>query len=246
MFDPPVHVHKTVFMQRVLDAVSHGYHWHTSGTVPLDKAQRLAEKFGERYEIDRNQNQRAYAKRKGQSNARFFLYASPKATSLTWFLLVTDGDGCIHQEERLRHAQDARGRIRLDEDYELIRRTRKSDKGGGTVWSWRMTKDCERRWRERIILACRQSHTLAVTQTIGSLYRVPGFSGIREQTGALVALTRSEWRRRHGTLDALLTPPKLPYIERMADTAVPLSEYLINRVGDRSFIHTKARGKKIL
>lgn len=226
MFDPPVHIHKTVFMQRVLDAVSHGYHWHTSGTVPLDKAQRLADKFAEHYAIHRNENQRAYAKRKRECNTRLFLYAPPQAKVLAWFLLATDGDGRIHEEERLRHAQDARGRIRLDDDYELIRRTRKSDKGGGTVWSWRMTKDCERRWRERIISACRQSHALAITQAIGSLYRVPGFSGIREQTGALIALARAEWRRRHGTLDALILPPKLPYIERLPDTSLALSQVI--------------------
>lgn len=215
-------------MQRLLDAVSHGYYWHTSGTVPIDKAQRLVDKFADRYEIHRNENHRAYAKRKRQCNTRLFLYASPRATTLSWFLLATKGAGRIHQEERLQHAQNARFRIRLDADYELICRTQRSYKGGGTVWSWRITKACERRWRERIIAACRQSHPLCITQAIGSLYRMPGFSGIREQAGTLVALARAEWRRRHGNLDTLLLPPKLPYIERLSDTAVLLSSYLID------------------
>ncbi|HGG59653.1 MAG TPA: hypothetical protein ENK26_07005, partial [Gammaproteobacteria bacterium] len=68
-----VHIHKTVLMQRLLDAVVRGYVWHTSGTIPLHKAERLVDKFVERYHIDYNTNQRTYAKRKGRANARLLM-----------------------------------------------------------------------------------------------------------------------------------------------------------------------------
>lgn len=62
-------------MQRLIDAVGRGYLHHTSGTVPIRKAQRMVEKFAQRYGIHFNTNQRAYAKRQGRANAQLFLLA---------------------------------------------------------------------------------------------------------------------------------------------------------------------------
>lgn len=224
MCDPLVHIHKTVLMQRLLDSVARGYWWHTSGTVPLAKAERFSNKLDERYGVHRNANQRAYAKRMGWSNARLFLYASPNAPMLYWWLLATDGEGRVHGEERLARASDSRRRVRIGKNYELLRRTRPRAKGGGTVWTWRMTSECVGEWRSRILAACRRSDAHAVTQAIVSLYRAPGFSGIRHQVGKLAALLRSEWRRRHGNIDELLLPRVLPYVERLSDSSVPLSQ----------------------
>lgn len=225
MYDPKVHIHKSVLMQRLLDAASRGYPWHTSGTVPVQKAPRLANKFAELYGVSKNQNQRAYAKRMRRANARLYFYAPDRGDKLHWWLLATGGAGAVNEHERLQDATSAHGRIRVGTDYELLRRTRPSAKGGGTVWSWRMTRACYGQWRERIISACRHSEPWVVTQTLGSLYRTPGFSGIRQQVGKLSALARSEWRRRHGNLDALVFPPRLNYIERLPDTAVGLWEW---------------------
>ena len=224
MNQPLVHMHKTVLMQRLLDAVCHGYYWHTHGTVSVPKALRLAEKFSECYGVHRNANSRAYAKRMGQSNAKLFLYAASGTEHLSWWLLATNGDGSVHREEDLASATDARRRLRIGDNDELVRRTRPRGHGGGTVWTWRMTTECVREWRERIIMACRRREAGAVTQTVGSLYRCPGFSGIRHQVGKLVALSRKEWRRRHGNLNHFILPPALPYLERLRDTAIPLSE----------------------
>lgn len=224
MHDPLVHIHKSVLMQRLLDAVSRGYNWHTHGSVPVEKASRLSAKFAELYCVDRNSNARAYAQRQGKSNSRLFLFATESSTYLDWWLLSSDGVGSVHQLERLQSALDKRCRVRIGTDYELLQRTRKREKGGGTVWSWRMTHECHERWRVRIINACRRTEPLEVSRSIASLYRVPGFSGTREQVGKLVKLARMEWRRHHGTLDQLILPPKLGYLERLPDTAVPLSE----------------------
>lgn len=229
MYDPSVHVHKTVLMQRLLDAVIRGYCWHTSGTVPVQKAWHLAEKFARCYDVHLNVNQRAYAKRMGKSNSRLFLYAPPDSDSFLWWLLVTAGDGVVHREERLDRVSATRNRLRVGDDYELVRRTRASNKGGGTVWTWRMTSTCISQWRERIIYSCRRPDSFTVTQAIGSLYRTPGFSGNRVQVGKLVALARAEWLRRHGTLDAFILPPALPYVERLSDTNVMLSELCSER-----------------
>lgn len=224
MYDPQVHVHKAVLMQRLLDAVVRGYEWHVYGIISLQKAEPLVEKFAERYGIDLNANQRAYRKRLGRANARLFLYTSPECTDMYWWLLATPGTGKVREEERLMHAIKDRQRIQIGNDYELVRRTRSRAHGGGMVWTWKMTRTCYTRWRERIILSCRRFDPGAVKQAVASLYRVPGFSGNRQQVGKLVALMRTEWRRRHGNLESLILPLKLPYVERLHDTAVRLSQ----------------------
>jgi len=223
MYDPQVHIHKTVLMQRLLDAVSRSYCWYTSGTIVRHKAQHLAEKFAGRYGVHLNENQRAYARRNGEANARLFLLTQPACTDLCWWLLASKGVGAVHEQEQPRHALDPRRRIRIADDYELVRRTRPSVRGGGTVWTWRMTHACYGQWRDRIIMACRRAEPFEITRVIGSLHRSPGFSGIREQVGKLTALARKEWRRRHGSLDGLTLPPKLPYVERLTDTSMALS-----------------------
>ncbi|WP_422126410.1 hypothetical protein [Thioalkalivibrio sulfidiphilus] len=226
MHDPLVHIHKSVLMQRLLDAACRGYHWHTHGSVSVDKAARLSAKFAQLYRIDRNANQRAYAQRQGKANARLFMFATETNSHLDWWLLCTDGDGAVHELERLQNAYDKRHRVRIGNDYELLRRTRKRGQGGGTVWSWRMTHVCLEHWRVRVINACRRRESLEVSRVLASLYRVPGFSGTREQVGKLVNLARTEWRRHHGDLEGLMLPPRLAYVERLPDTSVPLSELI--------------------
>ena len=226
MYDPMVHIHKTVLMQRMLDAVVRGHYWYVFGTIPLHKAEPMVTKFAEHYGVDLNANQRAYRKRRGRANTRLFMYAHAESTDLYWWLLATAGTGWVHEEERLLHTVKDRQRIRIDDDYELVRRTRPRAHGGGMVWTWKMTRMCYARWRERIIHACRRSEPYEVSRAISSLCRVPGFSGVREQAGKLVALTRTEWRRRHGNIDALNFPPALPYLERLADTSVRLTAIL--------------------
>lgn len=224
MFNPSVHVHKTVLMQRLIDAVSRGYHLYTAGTISLHKAQRLADKFSELYAVHRNENQRAYARSRRQANARLFILALPGTTDLHWWLCATSGTGLIHEEEKLRDAREQRTRLRIESDYELVRMTRRQNKGGGTVWTWRMTNECYSRWRVRILLACRGTGIAEIGPSISSLYRTPGFSGIRQQVGELMVLARREWCRRHGSLERFPEPLTLPYIERLPNTAVPLHE----------------------
>lgn len=227
MYDPPIHIYKTNLMQRLLDAVTRGYLYHTSGKVPLAKAQRFAEKFACRYGIDRNANQRAYAKQKGRANARLYLLGYEDSTDLDWWLLVTPGEGLVHGEERLHLATDRRQRIRIKDDYELVQITRRKNCGGGQGWTWRMTRRCYTSWRHRIMQACRTSSTRAMTASLQSLNRVPGFSGIRQQAGKLLGLARREWRRQHGESDLPGGGIRLPYLERRASNTVLLSDLAV-------------------
>lgn len=214
-------------MQRMLDAVTHGYVWHTGGFVPLLRAPHLADKFADRYSVHWNANQRAYAKRKGKANAHLYFLARGEADHLDWWLLVTPGKGRVYDDENLRLITNRRYRLRIGDDYEIIRRTRTRQEGGGQVWTWRMTHTCHEMWRERIIQACRSKSHASIKQIMSSLYRAPGFSGVRQQVGILVALARREWCRRHGETVVPGERPRLSYIERIPDQTVVLSELLL-------------------
>ena len=171
-----VHVHKTVLMQRLLDAALRGYVWHTSGTIPIHKAERLAAKFAERYHIDYNNNQRAYAKRKGRANARLLVLHQDGDTDLHWWLLATKGGGEVHTEEHLLDATLSRERIRIADDYELLPLTKPRTHGGGTTWTWRMTRACYARWCNRVRMAGRYPSPREARSAVQSLHRTPSLS----------------------------------------------------------------------
>lgn len=225
-------------MQRLLDAAVRGSYWYTSGTIPLHKAARFANKLAERYGVNSNRNQRAYARRIGRANARLFFLKLEGYTDLRWWLLATDGRGAVHEQETLLDLRDKRSRLRIDDDYELVRVTRPRATGGGTVWTWRFTRSCYRRWQIRLLDACRKADSRELRLALGSLRRVPGFSGTRRQIGRLISAARREWRRRHGPSRDFPEISKLGYVERLRDVVVPLSacmkeEALVSRAASR-------------
>ena len=62
-------------------------------------------------------------------------------------------------------------------------------------------------WRTRIIATIRCKNPSEIEKAVVTLYRSPGFAGIRKQVGKLVTLIKEEWRRS-GEENTL--PPGLP------------------------------------
>ncbi|MRT01620.1 hypothetical protein GJQ57_23525 [Ralstonia pickettii] len=209
--------YKTLLMQRLLDAVRHGYHHYTSGQVPAEKALAFCQKFAERYDVALNRDQRAYRKRLGKGNARLVLADLAKSGVLHWFLLVSEGDHPARQQEPLRDALDSSTRIRVD-DYELLRLPRDRKHGGGVRLTWRMTNQRFDTWRAAMRQLARSSRAeQEVPAVILSLFKTPGFSATRVQVGKLVAGLTGEWERAGRDPAALVLPPALPYVRRVAD-----------------------------
>lgn len=221
-----VHVIKTILMQRLMDAVLRGYTHHIHGAVTFDKAEKLCEKFTHHYRIADNTNQRYYAKKMGRANTRLFFYHAEGEDKLHWWLLATKGDGDVHRRERLLDARDRQSRIRSPGDYELLPLTRPKAHGGGTSWTWRMTKETYTTWRARMISCGRSRSNLLARQALYSLRKTPGFGGIRRQIGKLRAELRKTWIRHHGNDVNLPGISKLPYLQRETDHTVELHEFL--------------------
>lgn len=197
-----VFLRKTVLMQRLLDAVVRGHYWYTDGYIALERAGRLADKFADRYRVHATDNQRQHARRRGRANARWYLFGRAEESELRWWLVATAGTGLIHDREQLHDARDRSTRIRVADEYELLPLTKPRNQGGGTTWTWRMTRETQRTWRDRVLAAARARSSREMRVAMYSLSRTPGYSRIRRQVGSLVAVARTEWRRRHGSADA--------------------------------------------
>lgn len=227
--DPLVIRYKTLLMQRLLDQVRHGYHYHASGVVSTERAKALCEKFQARYEVFLNMNQRAYRKGLGKANARLMLADLDHDGSLHWFLMVTDGDHAAHKLEKLKDALVQGERVHVS-GYELLKLPHSKAAGGGVRLTWRMTTESERQWRFTIRSAIRSRRADdVVAGLVRSLYQTPGFHTTRYQVGKLVAFLSAEWVRSGRRIEALRLPGALPYVRRMADENFTLDDWLAAR-----------------
>lgn len=128
---------KSVFMQRIADAVRQGYHWHVSGQVTVEKADYLADKFDRVFRISRTPVQAFRARQQGEATARLLLWMPEEdAEKLVWILLKTDGKEYLpgHRPEPWRHAMEDDQRISLT-GYWLVRMTKPGYPQ--PVWTWR-------------------------------------------------------------------------------------------------------------
>lgn len=192
-YNPTVLVFKTVFMQRVQETVGDGYRYYASGTIPLHRAPALARKFAEVYGVDRDKNERYRRKAAGLGNARLILGLSQEM-SIDFFLLVSPGEHAAHHLEKLTDATKVPVRYR---EFELVTVTLKGRSKPGLTW--RLNADTIGAWRERLHLHTAHYNRQALFQDWQSLYRVPGFAGVRRQVGELISVWRHEWQKLRGS-----------------------------------------------
>jgi hypothetical protein len=224
MYDPTVQRFKTTTMQRIQDFVRAGYFYHASGTVSAARAPALAQKFAEKYHVGISKHARARRKNKGEGNAVFMLYPIDATTDFRWWLLVTDGEHPAHKFERLLNAREKHQRVSWGDEYEIVRATKAGQKT--TSWTWRMKAEAFEAWQQRIRKAVASSarDDTHLRQAIYSLYRTPGFSGIRKQVGQLVKALRGDWKRIRKAGEPLPNlPTALGYLRRLPDDVTPLS-----------------------
>ena len=189
---PWLHPSKTECMRRLLHLVSHGSVRWTSGQVPRAKAEALVLKFTDRYRIDASPDLRWRMKRRGEAAAALVVMeGSTPDEPLSWWLLVTPGDGPVTQLEQLRDSRRKGQRLEVT-GYELVQTPRKGEKA---AWTWRMTAETVEAWEERIRTAVRHRSEDQIRQALYSLRHVPGFHEIRAQAYRLGYQARAEWAR---------------------------------------------------
>lgn len=252
-YDPFIYLYKSVFLQRIADYVRTGHVRWTSGEVSLARVGALAKRFDRLYGVGRTRHQRAWARQKGEASAVLLFYRRPGRSSdsllpstdggrqttdeacqtadaaepkLMWMLLVTDGEHLAPRLERLHHAPDPSGRVRVDE-MELVALPRPGQ--ARPAWTWRMTEEAVQGWRAAII-DCARRQPWRLGFEVQQLARLPGFAGCRAQVKKLMQLAKGEHRRRLPG-EAALACPRQPYLARLPDAGVRLSA--LTRVATR-------------
>ncbi len=128
-------------MQRAADLARAGYTHHVGGVIELDKLQRLADRFVERYRIDRDKSNVYKATQRGEAVARLLSWCDEKSARAHWVLMLrpekalTDagtvkrrGNAVVlDQAEKWRDLTTAGGRLTLT-GYELVRETKPAPK----------------------------------------------------------------------------------------------------------------------
>lgn len=173
----PIARSKTAALARILDSVPKGYCRYTCGTVRVDKADALAQKFHALYGIGCSPAQRLARKAKGLASAILVLYWPHETKQVEWLLLATQGDGLDH--ESLRTVDEAPRLNWLG--YELVRHSAL----GRTAWTWRRPKQEMAELHALVAHQASLRHYAALAETLERIARQPGFHGVRAQSWTL-------------------------------------------------------------
>jgi hypothetical protein len=248
VFDPYVYTSKSVYMQRVLDKVSHAHPQNFPINLSDEKAWRLAQKWSRAYEVNLERNEQTRRRKAGKGTAALLLWKSAPGVIQGHLLVSARGEHPARQLEELRDATKPQGRITVT-GYELVRLPRSEKKTAtkyrkreaaktqkressivkharkqqkGMTWTWRMTEKTYQSWRDRAIYTARNGNARDVEQFLYVLYGTPGFRGCRYQVGKIMVLFRGEWKRARSDHEELPPNRSLYYARRLADVGMNL------------------------
>lgn len=207
---------KRAAMRVILETVQRGSRFWSAGRVQPEKALGFAEKMARLYHADANAAQRAYAKRMGRANTTVVMF--PENAEILWWLLVTPGNGLVHEREKLMDAHDKRSRLIWLDQYELVHEQRPRSEGGGRHWTWRLTAQryaqFDAAMRELADSHGGHDRRDDLDALVQALMRMPGFHGVRTQVQALLNFGRETWSRTHRKSEVFPWPERVPYLDK--------------------------------
>ncbi len=231
---------KTAYMQRIADLVRYGHIRYVSGVVPVEKAEPLQSKFERFYDVHLDRFQAARKRKEGYATARLLMLYTEGYDTLQWILLQTAGQPLIEGYADLEAWRDPRERtqrITLT-GYELVRIVKNTSTG--PVWTWRYTREREADLRDDLIQTIRRKADRELAQKIETVWRSPGFAGVRVQVKKMGELIRSEWKRSRGKEALPEIPTRIGYVRRVAD----LGGYLKQGADDEWFIEGRRKKRR--
>jgi hypothetical protein len=207
---------KTVFMQRIADLVRTDHVYYVSGEIPLQKLDSLYKKFAKFYNCHFDKLKASRYRKQGFASSRFLAYVSENSDMAHWVLLVSHGAFEFAELGKLEKWRNAlKDRIEVT-GYELVRLTKTTE--SKPVWTWRYIKSREQELRDAIVSAIRHRQELSLNQLINTVWRSPGFAGVREQVKKMGNLIREEWKRSRAKTEPLPEiPQRIGYVQRLPD-----------------------------
>lgn len=215
--------YKSTTMQRIQELVIRGYNYHTQGEIHYSKASNFVKKFQEKYHISLSSRQRSYRKSCGKGNAHLLLYPDTNTENFLWWLLVTDGEHPAHKNENLNLATDRKNRVTWKDEYELLRYANANKHS----WTWKMIPENYSYWESSIRKSISIPDNIHYKQTLYTLLRCPGFSGIRDQVKDLIKIFKADWKRiRKNTNNLPAIPKKIFYIARLPNEHIAIDDII--------------------
>jgi hypothetical protein len=205
---------KTVYMQRIADLVRTDHVYYVAGEIQLQKLDALYRKFAKFYNCHFGKLEASRYRKKGYASARFLAYLPDNADKAHWILLVSYGDFEFPELGKLEKWRNAlKDRIEIT-GYELVRITKPTEPK--PVWTWRYMKTREAEIRDAIVSAIRHRQDLALSQLINTVWKSPGFAGVRYQVKKMGNLIREEWKRSRAKTEPLPEiPQRIGYVQRL-------------------------------
>ncbi|MBZ0106195.1 MAG: hypothetical protein K8H84_11250 [Sulfuricella denitrificans] len=207
---------KRATMRVILETVQRGSRYWIGGMISVAKAEQFASKMAQRYHTDATQTTRARRKVKGEANATLIMYPENTAT-LRYWLLITPGNGVVHQQEKLLDTWKSRESLTWGDQYRLDQTQRTKQKGGGRRWTWSLQTerylDMEASMKRYAAgHGSGKDRSDDLDALVLALLRMPGFSGIRSQQISLCNLGRAIWQKTHK--GAEYPWPNFPYLDK--------------------------------
>lgn len=216
-YNPIVFDKKSLFMQRISDHAIVGYDYYAAGQISIEKLPALCQKFDDLYGVGLKKDVRFKRKKLGLANAVLLLWQFEPG-NIHFILMVQPGDNAAHKLEKLSNIFDKRIHVT---GYELVQLPRKGNVKPS--WTWKMTKENYRSWEIRIEQVTKSKNPKLASLAFFSLYKSPGFAGIRSQVGHLVKYWRGTWKRYKHKAEPFLAPQTLYYVSRLKDSGTKLS-----------------------
>jgi len=206
--------------QRAISRTISAYPLHTSGVVSAHKFPALVKKFCEEYEVDISPAARQHRKRTKRCSTRLIAAEIP-GEKIRFVLLVTEhGSGTVKEKEMLVSAR--KKRLRWG-DYVLMYKTRTRRHGGGSRWTWCMTKEVERDNANYLHAlaqsAAKKNDVARLRSFVDTLTRRPMHSGVRIQTQKMMRRAMSVWRKHSDKPWPSIRPDDLPFFSSYKSNA---------------------------
>lgn len=227
--NPWVFTKKTPFMQRLADRVRRGAELYISGQTPLKGIPDLCTKLDGRYPLNLMAMQASRRRKQGHGTYHWLGLLDEQTKMVTWFLLLNPGTQIDHTE-RWRGVNTDRPKLT---GYELVRHTRKG--AASPAYTWRYTRTRMDEIRSGIVSAIRGRRDVELQQWVHSIWRSPGFAGVREQVKKLRLLIIAEWQRNRGSTEGMVELPRtIGYVRRLTDKGAGWAELMGARVPEES------------
>jgi hypothetical protein len=223
--DPYIFTKKTVWMQRVSDAVKACASYYIQGSTKLEKVPLLVQKFDSRHPTNLTSRADLAARKRGETIQRWIGYLDD-AGMVHWCLFVWPGKDFDIKSDQWRDPKEHRI---SHTNYELVRITKPGAKA--PVWTWRYQKEQYENLRNEIVQVIRLRQDARLEQIIYTLHRSPGFAGVRQQVKKLWDIVRKEWKRRRAKDPVPEIPKNIGYVRRLPDVGAMWSDLVKSKAG---------------